>query len=47
MLGIQDLMGKPNAESPAQAEPYNLFVKDVKAYEAKVREFAAANKPTK
>lgn len=38
-------MGKPNADSPAQAEPYNLYIKDQHAYELRVREQAAANRP--
>jgi ubiquitin-conjugating enzyme E2 I len=33
LQGVQDLLGKPNIDSPAQAEPYNLYLKDKAAYE--------------
>ncbi|TNV78148.1 hypothetical protein FGO68_gene9860 [Halteria grandinella] len=38
LLGIQELLGSPNIDSPAQAEPYHLHLKDKAAYEKKVRE---------
>jgi ubiquitin-conjugating enzyme E2 I len=39
------LLEKPNAESPAQAEPYNVYVKNPEEYERRVREQALKNKP--
>ncbi|KAI9727105.1 MAG: E2 SUMO-conjugating protein ubc9 [Chrysothrix sp. TS-e1954] len=37
LLGIQSLLDEPNPESPAQADAYNLFKKDLKQYREKVR----------
>lgn len=37
LLGIQDLLDNPNAASPAQAEPFQLFTRDKAMYNAKVR----------
>ncbi|KAK4974763.1 SUMO conjugating enzyme Hus5 [Elasticomyces elasticus] len=37
LIGIQALLNEPNPESPAQAEAYNLFKKDRKAYEQKIK----------
>jgi ubiquitin-conjugating enzyme E2 I len=45
LTGIQHLLGNPNAESPAQAEPYNVYVKNPEEYERRVREQARENKP--
>ena len=39
------MLGKPNTDSPAQAEPYNMIVKNPEEYEKKVREQAAKYKP--
>ena len=40
LLGIQDLLDNPNAASPAQQEPYNLFVHDKEQYKRRVRQQA-------
>ncbi|EDO05586.1 ubiquitin conjugating enzyme family protein [Babesia bovis T2Bo] len=45
LLGIQDLLDNPNPLSPAQAEPYLLFVKNRDAYNARVRKQALENVP--
>lgn len=37
LLGIQDLLDDPNPESPAQAEAYNLFKKDLEGYKKRVK----------
>ncbi len=42
LLGIQDLLGNPNLDDPAQREAYTLARNDRAAYDAKVRELAAA-----
>ncbi|RPA81797.1 ubiquitin-conjugating enzyme [Ascobolus immersus RN42] len=38
LLGIQDLLDEPNADSPAQAEAYNLFKRDREAYDRRIRQ---------
>ncbi|OMJ84477.1 hypothetical protein SteCoe_14361 [Stentor coeruleus] len=38
LIGIQDLLDSPNTNSPAQTEPFYMYVKDRQAYIAKVRE---------
>ncbi|KXN70939.1 putative ubiquitin--protein ligase hus5 [Conidiobolus coronatus NRRL 28638] len=43
LLGIQDLLNSPNELSPAQHEAFNLFRKDVDAYEKRVRQQAREN----
>jgi ubiquitin-conjugating enzyme E2 I len=45
LLGIQDLLDNPNVASPAQAEPYHLFVHDKNEYERRVRKLAAESRP--
>ena len=37
LLGIQDLLDNPNSASPAQAEPYQLFVANKIEYTRRVR----------
>ena len=41
LMGIQELLDSPNPQSPAQAEPVQLFTRDKSAYNAKVREQVA------
>jgi len=38
LLGIQELLDTPNPNSPAQSEPYQMFVKDRAQYKKRVRE---------
>ena len=38
LLAIQELLNNPNPKDPAQQEPFDLIVKDKKAYEDRVRE---------
>ncbi|KAL0488023.1 ubiquitin conjugating enzyme E2 [Acrasis kona] len=45
LLGIQELLDNPNAQSPAQEEPYRLFVKNRPEYERRVRKVAAESRP--
>ena len=45
LMGIQDLLTNPNAESPAQREAYEIFLEDKQAYKRKVREQALKNVP--
>ncbi len=37
LLGIQDLLDNPNSASPAQQDPYHLFVNDKEQYKKRVR----------
>lgn len=37
LIGIQDLLDNPNANSPAQGEPYNLFIHNRAEYIRKIR----------
>lgn len=37
LLGIQDLLDHPNASSPAQAEPFQLYTRDKNSYASRVR----------
>ncbi|CAG9335821.1 unnamed protein product [Blepharisma stoltei] len=37
LIGIQDLLDNPNPQSPAQAEPYNLYMRDRNEYTKRVR----------
>ena len=37
LLGVQDLLDNPNALSPAQAEPYNLFTNNREEYIRRVK----------
>lgn len=37
LLAIQDLLDNPNPNDPAQKEPYEVFVRSKKEYEARVR----------
>ncbi|KAJ7877394.1 ubiquitin-conjugating enzyme/RWD-like protein [Mycena olivaceomarginata] len=43
LLGIQDLMGNPNVDDPAQREAYTLFKTDKIAYEKRIRQLAREN----
>ncbi|ORM41231.1 SUMO-conjugating enzyme UBC9 [Babesia sp. Xinjiang] len=43
LLGIQDLLDNPNPLSPAQADPYLLFVNNREEYNARVRKQALEN----
>ncbi|OAP54288.1 SUMO-conjugating enzyme ubc9 [Fonsecaea erecta] len=43
LLGIQALLNDPNPDSPAQADAYNLYKKDLPAYEKKVRSIVKDN----
>ncbi|KAK7197572.1 ubiquitin-conjugating enzyme E2 [Novymonas esmeraldas] len=38
LLAIQELLDHPNIKDPAQEEPYKVYMRDVKEYEARVRE---------
>lgn len=38
LLAIQELLDHPNVKDPAQEEPYRCYMRDVKEYEARVRE---------
>jgi ubiquitin-conjugating enzyme E2 I len=38
-------LDNPNVASPAQAEPYHLFVHDKNEYERRVRKLAAESRP--
>ncbi|CAJ1005338.1 putative Ubiquitin-conjugating enzyme [Leishmania naiffi] len=38
LLAIQELLNHPNLKDPAQEEPYRVYMRDVKEYEARVRE---------
>ena len=38
LLGIQTLLDNPNPDSPAQTDPYHLYIEDKVAYCKKVRE---------
>lgn len=44
LLGIQDLLDNPNISSPAQDEPYRLYIRDKSLYERKVLEQIASFK---
>ena len=46
LMGIQDLLDNPNANDPAQAEPFHLFVNQRQEYIRRVKEIAAKYKPT-
>ncbi|KAG5487942.1 hypothetical protein LSCM1_08257 [Leishmania martiniquensis] len=38
LLAIQELLDHPNIKDPAQEEPYRVYMRDIKEYEARVRE---------
>ncbi|KPI84264.1 putative Ubiquitin-conjugating enzyme e2 [Leptomonas seymouri] len=38
LLAIQELLDHPNIKDPAQEEPYKVYMRDVKAYEERVRQ---------
>ncbi|KAJ1833436.1 SUMO conjugating enzyme Hus5 [Coemansia sp. RSA 2711] len=40
LLGVQSLLTEPNNSDPAQTEAYQLYRKDIPAYERKIREQA-------
>ena len=37
LIGIQELLDNPNPQSPAQAEAYHVYVKDMDEYKRRVR----------
>ena len=41
LLGIQELLSKPNAKDPAQTEAYTIYIQNRAEYERQVREQAA------
>lgn len=43
LLGIQSLLDEPNPDSPAQAEAYTLFKKDLEAYQRKIKKVVKEN----
>lgn len=43
LLGIQSLLDEPNPESPAQADAYTLFKKDLNSYRARVKQCVKEN----
>ena len=43
LMGVQSLLDEPNPESPAQADAYTLFKKDLEAYKKKVRQIVRDN----
>lgn len=43
LTGIQHLLDEVNPDSPAQADAYNLFKKDRKSYEAKIKQVVKEN----
>lgn len=45
LAAIQDLLNEPNPNSPAQAEPYNLFVNNKAEYKRRVLKQAKDNPP--
>ena len=45
MLGIQDLLDHPNSSSPAQAEPYTLYISNKAEYELKIKAQAKESNP--
>ncbi|XP_955236.1 ubiquitin-conjugating enzyme (E2), putative [Theileria annulata] len=45
LLGIQDLLDNPNPLSPAQADPYLLFLNNRNEYISRVRKQAAELRP--
>ena len=44
LIGIQDLLDNPNAEDPAQKEPYVQFKNNRAEYNRRVREEAAKHR---
>eukprot|EP00919_Chromeraceae_sp_WS-2016_P073483 GHVR01173761.1.p1 GENE.GHVR01173761.1~~GHVR01173761.1.p1 ORF type:complete len:160 (+),score=36.07 GHVR01173761.1:134-613(+) len=46
LLGVQDLLGSPNPDSPAQAEPFQMFQNNREEYAKRVKSFAASCRPT-
>jgi ubiquitin-conjugating enzyme E2 I len=45
LVGIQELLDNPNANDPAQAEPYHLFINNRPEYERRVKRVAQENRP--
>ena len=45
LMGIQDLLDNPNPKDPAQEQAYHLFIKDIKAYDARILQQAKENPP--
>ena len=43
LLGIQELLNNPNPNSPAQSEPYILFINDREKYNVKIQEETRKN----
>lgn len=42
-MGVQALLDEPNPESPAQADAYTLFKKDLDAYRKKIKQVVREN----
>jgi ubiquitin-conjugating enzyme E2 I len=45
LLGIQELLGNPNPNSPAHQDAYLLFIRDKAAYSRKIKAQALENRP--
>jgi len=45
LLGIQDLLDNPNPNSPAQAEPYKLYMDNREEYKRRVKKEVSKNPP--
>jgi len=43
LMGIQSLLDEPNPDSPAQADAYTLFKKDLEAYRKRVKQIVKEN----
>lgn len=43
LLGVQSLLDEPNPDSPAQADAYTLFKKDIEAYKKKIKQVVRDN----
>lgn len=43
LLGVQALLDEPNPDSPAQADAYTLFKKDLDAYKKKIKQVVREN----
>jgi len=42
-MGIQSLLDEPNPDSPAQADAYTLFKKDLEAYRKRIKQVVKEN----
>ena len=43
LIGIQDLLDDPNPDSPAQADAYSMFKKDLEGYKKRVKQVVREN----